>query len=67
VLQFSYFSEKNIEKIGILAYTGSVSGAVGCRCETIELGSSELGGFLGGSLPPPFPPLRIVVFFESDY
>jgi hypothetical protein len=66
VLQLSYFSGK-IGKIGILAYTGSASGAVGCRCETIELGGSELGSFLGGSLPPQFPPLCIVFFFESDY
>ena len=36
---------------------------MGCRCETIELGGSELGSFLGGSLPPQFPPLRIVLFW----
>jgi hypothetical protein len=58
---FPIFLEK-MGKIGILAYTGSASGAVGCRCETIELGSSELGGFLGGSLPPQFPPLCIAFF-----
>jgi hypothetical protein len=32
--------------------------------ETIELGGSELGGFLGGSLPPPFPPLRASFFLN---
>ncbi len=32
--------------------------------ETIELGGSELVGFLGNSLPPPFPPLRANFFFE---
>jgi hypothetical protein len=66
VLQFSYFSGKKIGKIGILAYTGSASGAVGCRCETIELGGSELGVFLGGSLLPQNSPL-CMVFFESNY
>ncbi len=36
---------------------------MGSRQETIELGGSELGGFLGGSFPPPFPPLRTQFFF----
>ncbi len=36
--------------------------------ETIELGGSDLGVFLGGYLPPPIPPLRanfvFLFFFE---
>jgi hypothetical protein len=39
---------------------------LGFHHETIELGGSELGVFLGGSLPPQFPPFR-AIFFESDY
>jgi hypothetical protein len=35
--------------------------------ETIELGGSEVGGFLGGSLLPPFPPLRANFLLLLDY